>query len=215
MPQKCLERSPRRNVPKLLAKMGVLEAAQKRFWEKVTKTNKCWNWNGSKNKHGYGMFVIAGVRYLTHRLSYEFLKGEITNGLVIDHLCRNSGCVNPAHLEVVTTRVNVLRGIGLSAINIRKKVCIKGHPFTENNTKIRIRNSKQERVCITCRQAHHRIWHKRYRRRISRTAEFLVNMIKRVRRRIPKEHRWIVNDELKQLVPGHPFWSALNGNKKR
>lgn len=46
-----------------------------------------------------------------HRLSYELFVGPIPDGYELDHLCRNRGCVNPAHLEAVTHRVNVLRGL--------------------------------------------------------------------------------------------------------
>lgn len=72
----------------------------------------CWEWQGSLNGNGYGQMYIGsrtdGSRRNTmaHRVSYETFVGEIPEGLVIDHLCRNKRCVNPAHLEAVTNKVN-------------------------------------------------------------------------------------------------------------
>ncbi len=67
----------------------------------------CWGWAGRIDGAGYGRWS----RHLAHRLSYEFHVGPIPEGLVIDHLCRNRSCVNPVHLEVVTQKVNVRRGV--------------------------------------------------------------------------------------------------------
>ena len=85
-----------------------------RFWAKVEKTsdiNACWNWLGAKTK-GYGNFSYGGRGGKTvraHRFSYILINGPIPDGLALDHLCRNTLCVNPAHLEAVTDRVNFLR----------------------------------------------------------------------------------------------------------
>ena len=46
----------------------------------------------------------------------------VAPGMVRDHLCRNTACVNPAHLEIVTSRENTLGGIGIDAKKIVDQV---------------------------------------------------------------------------------------------
>jgi hypothetical protein len=81
-----------------------------RFWEKVMKTDKCWLWTGGQcNK--YGLFWIGKPtkNIFAHRWSYEAVFGPIAAGLQVDHLCRQTLCVRPDHLEAVTPLVNNLR----------------------------------------------------------------------------------------------------------
>lgn len=84
----------------------------------------CWIWQPrSITKSGYAQFSrrIDGrqTSVLAHRASYEAFVGPIPDGLQIDHLCRNRSCVNPAHLEPVTSQVNNARR---SAARIRAAV---------------------------------------------------------------------------------------------
>lgn len=95
----------------------------------------CWVWQGCRiTPHGYGCLHYKGRQRAAHRVSYEHFVGPIPEGLELDHLCRNPACVNPTHLEPVTHRENVVRGVGFSGTNVRKTHCKRGHPFDEENT---------------------------------------------------------------------------------
>jgi hypothetical protein len=41
---------------------------------------------------------------------YEKTNGPVPAGLELDHLCRQRDCINPDHLQPVTTAVNSRRG---------------------------------------------------------------------------------------------------------
>jgi len=127
------------------------------FWSKVTKTQSCWLWLGYVDKDGYGSHYtrVNGPtkNYRAHKLSYVLNVGEVPDGLVLDHICRVRNCVNPDHLRVVTNRVNVLAGIGITAINARKAVCKHGHEFTPENTAV---DNLGKRYCRRCRMDYQR-----------------------------------------------------------
>lgn len=103
------------------------------FVGKIQKTDSCWFWKGHINTLGYGRIGILNKNYAAHRISYQLFKGKIPNGLTLDHLCRVRHCVNPQHLEAVTSAVNTLRGNAPSAINKRKTYCINGHELKGRN----------------------------------------------------------------------------------
>lgn len=128
-----------------------MEHTLKRFFSKVKKSSSCWNWTAAKDPLGYGHFrtgmLRAGTRRTTkaHRFSYEYSKGKIPEGLVLDHLCRNPSCVNPKHLEAVTQKVNTRRAFAL------KTKCIHGHRYTKANTALyRNKSGGLTRFCKTC-----------------------------------------------------------------
>jgi len=129
------------------------------FWSRVQPTGFCWNWTGAKGA-GYGVIGHKGKQYRAHRVAYTLLVGVIPDGLDIDHLCRNTKCVNPDHLEPVETKVNTLRGFGAHARNARKTYCDSGHEFNDKN----VRMIEGRRVCIECARSYHREYERdRYR----------------------------------------------------
>jgi len=69
----------------------------------------CWEMDGWHDRDGYAHFHKSKYESKAHRISYEFHKGKIPTGLTIDHLCKNKGCVNPEHLEPVTSEENASR----------------------------------------------------------------------------------------------------------
>lgn len=114
----------------------------------------CWIWPKRLDEDGYGQVGYMGKHQRVHRLFYLFLVGAIPDGLQIDHLCRNRACVNPAHLEIVPQKVNLLRGEGICAKNARKTHCKRGHEFTTENT--RFYNSPKWGVLRVCKMCENR-----------------------------------------------------------
>jgi len=107
----------------------------------------CWIWTAGLDAHGYGKFRWNGDNQRkAHRYSYITFRGPIPPGLVPDHLCRIHRCVNYQHLEVVTERENILRGVGLAAQNAKKPTCQMGHSLEGDNLRL-IGNRRRCRIC--------------------------------------------------------------------
>lgn len=144
-----------------------------RFWSNVDRggDDDCWPWTWIISFYGYGVFTthkretgVAAKELRAHRWAYEAVVGPIADGLVIDHTCHNRDpdcrdgnaclhrrCVNPAHLEAVTSPVNTMRGKTPTAINAAKTHCDSGHEFTPENTYIRRRKGRHlGRDCRAC-----------------------------------------------------------------
>ena len=86
------------------------ESVHDRFWRQVDVNGECWEWKGRRRYDPYVSFGVEGKPVAGHRFAYEEVNGPIPEGLEIDHLCSNGGCVRPAHLEAVTHSENVRRG---------------------------------------------------------------------------------------------------------
>lgn len=113
----------------------------------------CWIWTAYyKERFGfsYGWMRYNGKSENAHRVSYKVFKGEILDGFEIDHLCRNTLCINPDHLEVVVHAENMKRGnLKNNGEHERSKThCIRGHEYNKDNT---YRNpNENKRKCREC-----------------------------------------------------------------
>ena len=130
-----------------------------RFAEKIALADSgCIEWIASTDGTGYGKFMAEpghnGRMTQAHRWSYEYHVGPIPDGLQLDHLCRNRACVNPDHLEPVSQRENLLRGVGATAMNARKTHCPEGHRYAGPN--LYVNPTTGSRLCRTCRREHDR-----------------------------------------------------------
>jgi len=108
----------------------------------IDEQTRCWNWQASKDKDGYGHLGFAGKTYLAHRYFYKFYNKSIIDDLVVHHKCRNRRCCNPAHLEQLTVQQHTKIGF-----NATKTHCKNGHEFNEKNTYYR---SSGARTCRKC-----------------------------------------------------------------
>lgn len=121
-----------------------------RFWSKVDARGVCWEWLGGRNPQGYGRFDAS----YAHRWAWEYLVGPIPAKMTLDHLCRNTICVNPDHLEVVTLSENVLRAARLRDTG----KCSRGHDYETHGY---IRPDNGQRQCRTCKIEYRREWGRR------------------------------------------------------
>lgn len=127
---------------------------------RIKKSTGCWIWTASISETGYGRLRLPQRLHYVHRLAYETFVGPIPDGLHIDHLCHSwdsrcpggdscphRACFNPAHLQAVTCRENVLRGASPGARNLRRTHCPKrGHAYAEHGV---VRAGRL--VCRACR----------------------------------------------------------------
>jgi hypothetical protein len=112
----------------------------------------CWLWCDSGHLGGYGRMMVGGKRQLAHRLVYTLIRGPIPEGLELDHLCRQTACVNPDHLEPVTHQENMRRSpVKFVPTYCEKKaVCKRGHALEGLNVR-EARHRVTGQMIRTCR----------------------------------------------------------------
>jgi hypothetical protein len=135
----------------------IVRPPSERFWPKVEKTEGCWEWTAATNgaTRPYGVFWDGRRQVLAHRFSFEMHRGPIPTGLVVDHLCRNTRCVRPDHLDAVPQAINLLRGDTVNARGAAKTHCPSGHAYDQSNTVVR-RGKRECRACNSDRNRAYR-----------------------------------------------------------
>jgi HNH endonuclease len=128
--------------------------------------NGCMIWGGNTNRRdkqgnriGYGTITrtIDGKRknFYVHRISAATHLGSIPDDMTVDHECRNTLCVNPEHLRVVTQREN-------NQVHHKTK-CDEGHDLTLPNSTYKL--IKGEDVTHRCKICWREYMNNRYRQK--------------------------------------------------
>jgi len=109
----------------------------------------CWSWP-CHSGGGYASLHLDGRTVRAVMVAYELKHGPVPTGLQLDHLCRNTGCWNPDHVEPVTPSVNQLRGTSRQS---EKTHCPQGHSYNSENTAIRrSKGGRLKRFCKPCQK---------------------------------------------------------------
>ena len=113
----------------------------------VETDSGCLEWRGKLNRDGYGWVSINNRSNGIHRHLYEEVAGKVPQGLELDHLCRNRACCRLSHLEPVTHRENVRRGLVANVLHTG--FCRNGHPRNDENLYI----WNERNFCRACNRA--------------------------------------------------------------
>lgn len=136
-------------MPKSSETWPSLAAKIEHYLDTTSHPNGCWLWTRSRTPRGYGHVCWDRKVLIVHRAYLKELGSTVPDGMDVDHLCRNTSCSNPDHLEVVTHQVNTQRGeVGKWD---RGPNCKHGHEFTPENTYIR---AGKYRICRECHRSH-------------------------------------------------------------
>lgn len=122
----------------------------------VIQESGCWDWVATPRKNGYAYLCFQGREVPAPRYVYELLVAAVPAGMVLDHLCRNRRCVNPAHLEPVTPYQNTMRGTSPPALGATRTHCTQGHRLGLGNVHPCM-ESLGQRTCRECTRIRARV----------------------------------------------------------
>lgn len=115
----------------------------------IDSSTSCWIFTGTRDRNGYGSIRCGPRMKLAHRVAYVVHKGEIPEGMQIDHLCRHRACCNPDHLEAVTRHENWRRSRAVTRLNQLATHCKQGHALSGTNL---LRTTSGHRKCRICQR---------------------------------------------------------------
>jgi hypothetical protein len=126
----------------------------------------CLLWPRTTNGLGYGRVKVQGKTWVVHRYVWTKLRGEIPDGMTLDHLCHNEAaargdclvpegecihrrCYELEHLALKTQRENWLAGRqGFPAMARLRTHCKRGHPYEGDNLVVAKDGSRVCRECV-------------------------------------------------------------------
>lgn len=79
----------------------------RRFLASQRDVSRCWLWQGSINKSGYGLTKVGRKTAVAHRVAHWLAHGPIKSNQVICHRCDQPICCNPSHLFAGTQKDNI------------------------------------------------------------------------------------------------------------
>lgn len=147
------------------------------FWLERTgwtvTTEGCWEWDGFRNDHGYGIVAYKYRSLRAHRVMYESINGPLPDGQVIRHSCDNPPCVNPGHLlpgtKADNSRDMVDRDRTGNQYENKGWKCPNGHDMTALGAYkiVNTRGRVPYRTCVTCARTRSREYARRRRAALS------------------------------------------------
>lgn len=64
----------------------------------------CWLYTKRLDQQGYGLVHFCGEDLRAHRVMYFISKGKEIDETDLHHTCQNKACINPTHLQEVTSK---------------------------------------------------------------------------------------------------------------